>query len=294
MNHIIMPAIHRVAVITHAKDNFQNSSYLLRRLSSHWEDMGIATIVHSDPAQPPVDTDIAFLHLDLTRVPDAYRAVINHYPQVINGRVLDISKSSFSRQTLARDEHYAHPVIVKTDNNFGGMPELGVRYREGSAGSDLDIQRPWRRVEALTEYPVFENAAAVPSGVWRNPHLVVEKLLPEQQTDGLYVLRVWIFCGDREIAYKCLSEDPVIKSHNTIRREDLEVNELPPALRQMREQLGFEYGKFDFGIVDGEVVLYDVNRTPGAPGDGKSSERAETSIRHLAEGLASFTPSKQV
>lgn len=284
-----MPGIQRVAIITHANDNFHNSTYLLRRLSLCWEGMGIEVQVHSDPGQAPLDVDLAFLHLDLTRVPEPYRTLISQYPRVINGRVLDISKSAFSRQILRRGEAYSGPVLVKTDNNFGGMPELQERYREGSAGSDLSIQRPWSRVEALTEYPTFDSAAAVPSGVWRNPHLVVEKLLPERDEDGLFILRVWIFCGDHGIYYKCISEEPIIKSHNTIRREGLEVSEIPPGLRQMREQLGFDYGKFDFGIVDGEVVLYDVNRTPGAPGDGKSSPEAEANIRFLAEGITTFT-----
>ena len=59
---------------------------------------------------------------------------------------------------------------------------------------------------------------------------------------------------------------------------------VPEELRKIRAQLGFDYGKFDYGIVDGEVILYDVNRTPGSSADPR--RHAET-VELLCHGLRS-------
>jgi hypothetical protein len=53
----------------------------------------------------------------------------------------------------------------------------------------------------------------------------------------------------------------------------------------IRRELGFDYGKFDYGIVDGRVVLYDVNRTTGTADDPTC--HAET-IEILAPGILDF------
>jgi hypothetical protein len=135
---------------------------------------------------------------------------------------------------------------------------------------------------------VFDSLAAVPVGVWRNPNLVVEKFLPERNEDGEYLLRIWVFLGDSEIYYQGVSRDPVVKGANTIRREFLDPADLPPSLRETRKRLGFDYGKFDFGLVDGEVVLYDVNRTPGFPRTADESPMIGQAIQMLSRGLDSF------
>jgi len=37
---------------------------------------------------------------------------------------------------------------------------------------------------------------------------------------------------------------------------------MPTELDSMRGKLGFDYGKFDYALRDGRVVLFDVNPTP--------------------------------
>ncbi|HKJ16645.1 MAG TPA: hypothetical protein VJ984_04790 [Xanthomonadales bacterium] len=278
----------RIAVITHAIDQFENSNYLLNKLASHWSDRGIAIVILRGPDVTPPKADIAISHIDITQTTEEYSRLFGHYPLVINGNVLDISKSIISDQIVKRDSGFQGPVLVKTDMNFGGMRELKARIDSGQHNAAIDIQRPWRKVEFLQEYPIYESAGQVPSGVWRNPNLVVEKFRPEQNEEGQYVLRVWVFLGDREIYYQCVSDEPIIKSHNTIRRQDLDSSTLPPELREKRQQLGFDYGKFDFGLSDGKLVLYDVNRTPGSGGSGKPNPRAEKSIFNLSKGLDAF------
>ena len=279
----------RIAVISHEIDDFEHSGYLLNRLASEWRSEGATVAVIRGPHEPLPDADLAILHTDITAVGEDYGRIVDHYPRVINGRVRDISKTAFSDLLVRRDSDWRGPVIVKTDMNYGGMREMEKRYRDGDMTSTISIQRPWRRVTYLDNYPIFDSLAAVPHGVWQNPNLVVEKFLPDRNADGEYLLRVWVFLGDREIYYQGVSNEPVVKGDNTLRREFLDPAELPEALRESRRRLGFDYGKFDFGLAGGSVALYDVNRTPAFPRLADEPPAITEAVRTLSRGLAAFT-----
>jgi hypothetical protein len=188
---------------------------------------------------------------------------------------------------VGRDDGYRGPVIVKTDLNYGGMRELERRYQQGDMTSTINIQRPWRRVEWLQEYPVFNSPAEVPHGVWQNRKLVVEKFLPERNEAGEYVLRIWIFFGDREICFQCLSHEPVVKSVNTLRGN----SSTPPPCRRRSGKPANGWASITASSISAstaEVALYDVNRTPGFMASGSASPEVAKSIRHLSAGLDSF------
>lgn len=278
----------RVAIITHEIDDFHHSSYLLRHLSRIWERDGITVTIIKGVDQTLPEADLAILHTDITAIGEDYKRIINHYPLVINGAVTDISKTVFSDLIVARHDAYAGKVIVKTNANFGGMRERQKKSNEGDWESNIDIQRPWRRVEWMDDYPIYDSPSAVPSGIWRNDKLVVEKFLPEQNSQGEYLLKIWVFLGDQGIYYQCVSSEPVIKSRNLIRREFLDVKDVPEPIREVRSRMGFDYGKFDFAMHQGEPVLYDVNRTPGGPKNAVTSETAERNHQILSAGLNSF------
>lgn len=53
-----------------------------------------------------------------------------------------------------------------------------------------------------------------------------------------------------------------------------------------REEEGFDYGKFDYAIVGGRVVLYDANRTPSL--GAFSREKYMPTIKLFASGLGDF------
>ena len=53
---------------------------------------------------------------------------------------------------------------------------------------------------------------------------------------------------------------PVIKSKIASDRGALE--EVPAELSDLRRRMGFDFGKFDYTEVNGEVVVYDMNKTP--------------------------------
>ncbi len=260
---------------------------LLATLARIWEECGVRVSVTDDPATYTA-ADAIVLHVSLTQVPDEYLRALERYPVVINGGVTDISKRRVSRNLLARGDAYSGPVIVKTNRNFRGVIESVEAGRGRAAHRAMDALRnrlPWSLRSRLDEYPVFASPRDVPLGVWHNRDLVVERFLAER-SDARYCLRTWLFLGDQERMAIFYSNDPVVKSHNIIGRDRLE--EVPDDLRAMRRELGFDFGKFDFAIVDGRTVLYDANRTPSL--GAVSMDEALPWLRELASGLWSYLP----
>jgi hypothetical protein len=188
---------------------------------------------------------------------------------------VDISKSRISTQLVARNDSYRGPVIVKTERNYGGLPEqwLGSGSRSGWKKWGGVVRRflghwpsggprgmAWESVQALppSAYPVFGSVRDVPAGVFANRHLIVEKFLPEL-ADGEYCLRYYYFFGATGVNFLFRSKDRVVKATSTLTVEEVPI---PEELYQIRDKLGFDYGKFDYVLRDGKVVLFDVNRTP--------------------------------
>lgn len=276
-----------LVVVTHPLDHFEGSSYVLTRLVTEWEAMGVQVAVVSDPARA-VTADAAILHVDLTVVPKPFRALAAASPVVINGGAADISKRRVSRQLVRRHGPYRGPVIVKTDRNYGGGPERirGSRSLPSRALRKVGGRLPWTLNGRLAAdaYPIYPSKESVPMPVWLNRRLVVEEYLPEREGE-YYCLRNWIFFGDRELSLRSIGTRPVLKAPDVVDREyDVEI---PDELRRLREELGFDYGKFDFAVSDGRVVLYDANRTPKFTSGGPSPRRGETRARigDLAAGL---------
>jgi len=280
-----------VVVLLHEYDTFDHSTYFLRDIVDVWREDGLRVTVLNGPGTR-VGAPLAILHVDLTIVPEDYLRFVRNYPAVINGRVTDISKRAISANLVNRDDAFDGPVIVKTDLNCGGVREASLERRGPFLRKCLSASRrmlPWGFRSHLrpSAYPVLESKAEVPRAAWNNPKLVVERFLPEA-SDGYFCLRTWVFLGASETHSICYSKNPVVKSSNVIRREVL--GDVPGELRQIRANLGFDFGKFDYVIVDGRVVLFDVNRTPTY--GGFERERFLPSIRRLAEGIRGFRERK--
>jgi hypothetical protein len=60
-----------------------------------------------------------------------------------------------------------------------------------------------------------------------------------------------------------------------------------PDVLAWREELQIDYGKLDFVVHDGQVVLLDVNKTTGASRH-MPDEALRQMRRHFAEGLYSY------
>ena len=312
----------RILVLFHQEDDslrYQEGDgfdgYLIEVLMKEWKAMGYTIQVMHGISQQ-VRADLVIPHVNLTIIPQEYRDFLRAYPNVINREVVDISKSKTSTHLVGRNDSYSGPVIVKTDRNYGGLPEerlfprsrlgrgklagvgrrlLGRGKLAGAAGRLLakldrrETQGPsWRSVQSLDPlaYPVFPSVHDVPKGVFENKNLVVEKFLPEV-ADGDHCLRYYYFLGSAGVCFLFRSKETGgIKPITPMHSHSVEEVPIPKELYAMREKLGFEYGKFDYVLRDEEVVLFDVNRTPATAALRKWG-LMEQVARRLAEGIKS-------
>jgi hypothetical protein len=267
-----------IVIVTHAHDYFGREPYLLGSIAGLWTDAGHRVTVVAGLGNWP-DGDLAILHVDLSVIPQAYVEASRRYPVVVNGAVLDIRKSLVSRCLLRRDDDWTGPVIVKTDLNCGGVPELRLRHL--NLREDRPAAVPARPESySVHPYPILESARDVPAAVWDNPGLVVERFLPEQDDRGFW-MRAWVFLGDRERCTRYLGTHPIVKAGSILAREPVPV---PDELRAERQRLGFDYGKFDFVVRDDRPILFDANRTPSSPPPPVTAELTASNA-NLARGL---------
>lgn len=279
-----MADVDRVVVYVQRRRRLTNR-YILSLVCHALRDRGIEVVVLDDPARA-VAADLAILHVNLTRRPASFEAVLSRYPVVVNACVRDISKRVVSRELLTRGSSCDGPVIVKTDANFFGLSEDHLARRSRNPLRSLGVRLARKlpisgnRIRRSGRYLVLERPSQVPADVWRDRSLVVERFLPELR-DGYYLLRSWVFLGDREITYVSYSRDPIVKSHNTEHHE--RVQEVPQAIRAARRRFGFNYGKFDFVLHEGRPVLLDVNPTPTIRGTWNEGHLELG--RSLAEGI---------
>jgi hypothetical protein len=221
---------------------------------------------------------------------------------VLNRDVLDIRKRTFSRNLVSQTDDYDGPVIIKTDANSGGKPEnLVLRrslwYRRGIflAGEYLRVMRRFLSTLSLERlaytrtlysdsYPIYPSKEQVPHGVFENPYLVVERFLPE--TNGpFYYSRSYSFLGDEGVGVRLKSKNPVVK--NAVAPGGLEFISVDESIVAARKALGFDYGKFDYVLHDGEAVLLDINKTP-FPGTPYPPEMQQRIAAQLAKGIGAW------
>jgi hypothetical protein len=147
----------------------------------------------------------------------------------------------------------------------------------------LETKRSWPRRCWLPPdgYRVYGKRDQVPAAVWTNSNLVVERFVSERE-GPYYCCRHWLFFGNREVGRRTMSLNPVVKADAKL--EALS-DPVPDELRAIRQRLGFDYGKFDYGIVDGQVVLYDMNRTPGST---SNPQRQAQTVEALSPGIHAF------
>lgn len=266
-----MSAKPAITILVHEHQRFERSFlYILNFFWKRWEERG-HTVRIAQGVRDKVPGDIVFNHVDVTVLPDPYREFIARFPRAINGRVTDIGKQHYSPILVGEGDTWDGQVIVKTKANYGGHADAAVRAGRGDVALGGDAgERPWRKRELLDpyNYPVFDSIQAVPSGVWRNPNLIVEKFMPEFNEDGLYVMRNWHFFGDQGFVRKVSSPFHIVKpmTHGDDSGRECYLartsDPVPREAQALRERLGFDYGRFDYVEVDGRGVVFDANTTP--------------------------------
>ena len=244
----------KILVLTDSVANSGN--YLIYSISQRWKQVGHKVILHQGTKNIP-DADIVILHVDRTKVHDDYIQCLSRFPIVLNRKVTDISKKIISKNIIEKNDNYCGPVIVKTNANYGGLPEASNIKR---LYLKLASRLTWGQIlmHNPENYPVFENTDEVPNVVWQNKDLIVEKFLPEIK-EGLYYLRYWIFLGARGWTGRFGARDPIVKFSKMVTKDE-EVP-VPEELKIIRKGLGFDYGRFDYVEQDGKPVLFDVNKT---------------------------------
>jgi hypothetical protein len=284
----------RVAVLFHEGDRpSELSGYIVDHLARCWREDG-NSVIYLFGTRRFIPADLLFVHVNLSVVPDGYLEFASRYPIVVNGRIRDIRKSTTSRNLLRRGDSWDGRVIVKSDLNYAGEPERTLRQSRLTRHIPL-----WRRAARMVarvtgqqppfpswrDYLVFERLADVPESWFTNRHTVVERFRPEIE-NGLYHLRMYQFLGNRSSCSRLASPHPIVKASTSVRVEHIEPH---PEIIAWRELLGIDYGKLDYVIHDGEVVLLDVNKTTGASRHlGDADLRAMR--RYQAEGLYAYFP----
>ncbi len=283
----------RIVILMHKHLRPNRPHYLIDAIADAWRAQGLEVAYTYGPRERPA-ADLLVAHVDLTRTPPDYVDCIRSYPAVVNRDVLDISKRRVSRNLLRGDEDYAGPVIVKTDDNAGGGHECRLLLRRHPVLGRLWLglaplaervcgrRLAWRR--RLREYPVYETLADVPRGAFWNRALVVERFLPESDGDRHFI-RYYLCLGDHTRSSRVAGGGPFLK-----RAACEPVDEglsVPEEVVALRRELGLDYGKIDYVIHDGQVVILDVNRTPGQPGTPEATARA---VGDLADGIWSLLP----
>jgi hypothetical protein len=293
-----------ILVLLHERDRYAESeNYLLWPIVERWRQLGLNVALARGPRQA-VPAHLLFPHVDLTLTPPDMAALYSRYTRVVNRGVLDISKRRLSRLLVAPGDGWQGPVIVKTDLNTGGAPErrlalpLGLRrLRQLARRSAPAWLLAWRRGRpqaapadlasarhlSPNHYPIFPSAAALPPGAIENPALVVERFMPEREGD-LFAVRSWVFLGAFGHNFRRLSRAPVVRGAGVLRRDEVPV---PGMLAHLRAELGFEYGRFDYVVREGEAILLDANRTPSLAGNSPSQAQRERAHR-LAQGITAW------
>ena len=131
--------MRRVVILRHARQRLDKPLYFLGAIAEVWRQRGIEVLVMSG-LDPPVEADLAILHIDLTRIPQPYLDAAARWPRVLNLRPHDISKRAISRHRVQPGDGYRGPVIIKTDANSAGEPEARL------ARSRSWMRRRWHKL----------------------------------------------------------------------------------------------------------------------------------------------------
>ncbi len=279
----------RIVVLFH-ENEVNPIRYVIHHLAGFWREDG-HRVDYVMGTKRFVPADAVIVHVDLSIVPQSYLDFAARYPIVINGRVTDIRKSRVSDQLVRLGDGWAGPVIVKSDLNYGGLPErqlnvsplkrrlsrLGrlVRRVTGRSGAERS---------PVLDYGLFESIDEVPDEVFDEPRLVVERFLPEIE-DGAYHMRIVQFLGDRYRCTRLRSEHRIIKADRSSSTEDAEPH---PEVFGWRERFGLDYGKLDYVVHEGTPVLLDINKTTGATSQYRDDSLLAANRRYLAYGLYDY------
>ena len=103
-----------ILIVTHRDHgSLDDSGYTIAVLVRLWRQLGLKVSFTNGPYLfGDIDAAAVINHVDLTVTPAPYLACLNCFPTVINGRLVDISKSKYCRDLLPSKDDYDGPVIL--------------------------------------------------------------------------------------------------------------------------------------------------------------------------------------
>ncbi len=261
-----MPDRPKRLVILHGGGTVPGTRHhMVMLISEFLSDLGVEA-VHLYGTNRYVEADGIFVHVDLSVVPRRIRRFAQRYPKQINANASNIRKRASVDGLLNRGDSYAGPVIVKSDLNYGGLPELKALTLSGRALRRLRRMlsgQPARTILTKADYRIFPSLGDVPPEYF-TPDNVVQKLILEKDGEK-NLLREYMFLGN-------LHYENIERSSAEIITEDEHISCEPfvphPRLLRLRRQLNLGYGKIDYVMVDGEPFIFDVNKTMGMGSKG--------------------------
>lgn len=270
-----------------------NRRYIVTLLADKWRADG-HEVFHLYGTARFVPADLVIVHVDLSIVPQSYLDFAARYPVAVNGRVRDIRKSTYSRELLLTAEsHWNGAVIVKSDLNYGGLPERrrldapgdGVLLRAfRPALSRLGVTLPSSAHRGPDAYRIYERLQDVPAATFGDPAVVVQKFVAERDGDD-YCVRHFSFLGDRMSFVRLRARSPIVNGTNSAPIERVGPE---PELMALRERLGFDYGKFDYVVSEGRPILLDANKTVGCAPNIVDDPELKALRFYRADGLYSY------
>lgn len=282
----------RIAILLHENDNeLTLQSSLIYEMANIWQQDG-HKVFYLYGTGKHIPADLIFVHVDLTVVPDSYLKFARQYPLCINGEVKDIRKSVLNNHQLQLDECWEGPVIVKSDYNCAGVPE---RFRKGTRGkiekkmlrifNSLNLNSYHPKFRSSLDYQVFDHIKHVPKTFFHYSNIVIQKFIPEMD-NGKYCVRTVSFLGDHISPKRLMGSHPIVKGETATDIEyDIETH--PEIVAKMKE-LKFDYGKFDYVVVDNTPILLDINKTVGISPNLEANYGIGNTFRHHANGLYQF------
>ena len=228
--------MNQVTILSHSHQRAASPFYVVDYLSRLWRQQGLRVDYHYQPQLLP-ETDLLFLHVDLSVVPLNYRALVAPYKRVINRDIVDIRKTTQSRNRVLPGDNYQGAVVIKTSLNSAGRAEDCAKNHRMIRLSRR-LLRPHRRFHqnwpaeikprGTGKYVLLNHCDQVPATVWNDEKWVVERFRPERCGDK-FVLREWFFLGEREYHNCEISSEPIFTSGEV--RADLSAPP-PPQVRQ--------------------------------------------------------------
>jgi hypothetical protein len=256
------------------------SHFFIKLVLDRFRQRGHSVSVITPQTSIPSGLDAGILHVAATRVPIKIVSRLPQHLPIMNRQALDISKRRISRMLVTSEDTDVGPVFVKSNANYAGRNDF-ARLGRGQKWIRRMAQLLLRKKQPIDAIPyrIYSSIAEVPRRIWADPRLVVERFIPELE-GSLYCLRKWLFLGDTDILMIDRSNHPIVKAGES--GQELIRDRVPKELVAERQRLGFDYGKFDYVIHEGQAVLLDANSTPGV---GEPSQYHYVYADQLAIGL---------